>query len=160
MKTAKKASLAAESIATWFGCGLAPKAPGTFGALGALVIAWPLAHSCGLAGWHFAAAAIAVSIPGIWAASQVEAASGGEDPQRVVVDEVAGQWLTLSALPANDWYWWLAALLLFRAFDITKPFPARRLERLHGGLGIVADDLAAAAWAALALAILGSLRAI
>jgi phosphatidylglycerophosphatase A len=163
MKTTKasrpetRAGFAAELIATWFGCGLAPKAPGTFGALGALAVAWPLASFYGWAGWHFAAAAIAVSIPGIWAASQVERASGREDPQRVVVDEVAGQWLTLAALPAGDWYWWLAALLLFRIFDITKPFPVRQLERLPGGLGVIADDLMAGLWASAILAALAYL---
>jgi phosphatidylglycerophosphatase A len=154
-----RASLPAELIATWFGCGLAPKAPGTAGALAAAAIAWPLARLPGWTGWHFAALAVAISIPGVWAASQVERASGGEDPQRVVVDEVAGQWLTLAALPAPDWYWWLAALALFRLFDITKPFPVRRLERLHGGLGIVADDLMAGVWAAAVLLIFAKLVA-
>ncbi len=74
--------------------------------------------------------------------------SGREDPGHVVLDEVCGQWIALMAAPA-DWQHALLALLLFRAFDILKPWPARQLERLHGGAGIMFDDVAAGIYALL-----------
>ena len=83
---------------------------------------------------------------GIPAATIVERESGGHDPQFVVIDEVAGQWITLLLSPA-DWRHGLVALVLFRLFDIAKPFPVRRLERLPGGWGIVFDDVAAGLYA-------------
>ena len=76
----------------------------------------------------------------------VERQSGGHDPQFVVIDEVIGQWIALLFCPV-DWRHALIALVLFRLFDITKPFPVRRLERLPGGWGIVFDDVAAGLYA-------------
>jgi hypothetical protein len=82
-------------------------------------------------------------------------AGGMKDPQFVVVDEVVGQWLALAGARALNWKAWLAAFVLFRLFDIWKPFPVRQLESLPGGVGIVADDLMAGVYAALVLFLAG-----
>jgi phosphatidylglycerophosphatase A len=87
--------------------------------------------------------AILVGVP---AATIVERQSGRTDPGFVVIDEVVGQWIALLGSPA-DWRHGLIALVLFRLFDITKPFPVRRLERLPGGWGIIFDDVAAGLYA-------------
>jgi phosphatidylglycerophosphatase A len=96
-----------------------------------------------------------VSAPAIWAAGETARQSGIEDPRFVVVDEVVGQWLALAGARVFNWKSWLAAFVLFRLFDIWKPFPVRQLESLPGGLGIVADDLMAGLYAALVLFIAG-----
>jgi phosphatidylglycerophosphatase A len=89
---------------------------------------------------------LASIVLGIPAASIAARESGKHDPGFVVIDEVAGQWITL-LWSAADWRHGLIALILFRLFDITKPFPVRRLERLPGGWGIVLDDVAAGLYA-------------
>ncbi|MBI5280228.1 MAG: phosphatidylglycerophosphatase A [Candidatus Solibacter usitatus] len=138
-------------LGTWFGCGLAPLAPGTVGSVGALIVAWPLVAWCGFLPWHFPALAAVFTLPGMWAAGRTAAIKGLKDPQIVVVDEVLGQWIALGGAAALDPPRLLAAFALFRLFDIVKPWPVRRLEALPGGVGIVADDLAAGAYAALVL---------
>ena len=80
---------------------------------------------------------------------------GVEDPGKVVVDEVIGQWITLSSVPSPNWKTWLLAFALFRILDIWKPSPARQFERLPGGWGIVADDVMAGVYGALAIFLLG-----
>ena len=123
-------------------------APGTWGSL-ATVIVWALASSqIPLASRTSATivAAAAVTLIGIPAATLVARASGLKDPQFVVIDEVAGQLVTLIAVPLA-WKTFLAGLILFRVFDIWKPFPIRRLERLPEGTGIVVDDLGAGLYA-------------
>lgn len=133
-------------LAVGFGSGLVPFAPGTAGSLVAAVAYLAL----GRLAWPVQVAAIAVvSLLGTVAAARAERV-WGEDPGRVVVDEVAGQWLALVALPPT-WGWIVAGFLLFRLFDITKPPPCRRLERLPGGFGVMADDLAAGGYARLLL---------
>jgi len=97
--------------------------------------------------------ALLATLIGIPAATIVARESVRKDPQNVIIDEVAGQWLTLAAA-APDWRHALAGLALFRLFDITKPWPARRLERLPAGWGIMLDDLAAGLYAAIVLLIL------
>jgi len=139
-------------IATWFGCGLAPIAPGTCGALGALAAAACIERYLhwGPLGWG--AFALGCTPIGIWAAGRYAEVSGKKDPGAVVVDEVLGQWLTLAgAAHLNDWRAWLAAFALFRLFDIAKPFPVRKLEAIPGGAGIVIDDLGAAVYGAFCL---------
>ena len=141
----------ARVIATWFGAGYAPKAPGTAGSLAAIAVAWFLNRSTGLQWGSFAYLAMLLFPVAVWSAQVVAKSSGLEDPRIVVVDEVVGQWLTLSGAVTLNWKSWLAAFVLFRLFDIWKPFPIRRMERLPGGVGIVADDALAGIYGALVL---------
>jgi phosphatidylglycerophosphatase A len=90
---------------------------------------------------------------GIWSSNVAERHFGGVDPAPVVIDEVAGMLITLALLPVNI-YGAIAGFLIFRLFDVIKPWPADRLERLHGGLGVMADDAMAAVYANLALRVL------
>lgn len=138
-------------IATWFGCGKWPWGPGTAGSIGGLIAAWAVVSLWAWQPWHFAVLAAALTPAGIWASTSAARQAGMEDPQTVVVDEVLGQWVTLAAAPAFEWKWVLAAFVLFRLFDITKPWPVRRFEALPEGTGIVADDLAAGVYGALVL---------
>jgi len=140
------------AIATWFGCGLVPKAPGTAGTLGAVPL-YLLAARGGRPG--VAAAAIVVTVAGVWAASAVARDLGKKDPQVVVVDEVAGFLVTMLAVDVVRWETVVVGFLLFRLFDILKPWPVRALERLPGGWGIVLDDVAAGALGACVFAGLG-----
>lgn len=145
-------SRVASCIATWFGCGLAPVAPGTVGALGALATAAFVEHYLhwGPLGWG--AFALGCTPIGIWAAGQYAETSGKKDPGAVVIDEVLGLWLTLAgAAHLTGWRPWLAAFVLFRIFDIAKPFPIRKLEAIPGGAGIVIDDLGAGIYGAFVL---------
>ena len=141
----------ADVLATWFGCGYAPIAPGTAGSAAAVVIAILLEKYAGLAPWHFGVLALLLFAPAVWAATETANARQKKDPGIVVVDEVIGQWITLAGATTLNWKSYLAAFLLFRAFDIWKPFPVRRLEALPGGLGINADDAAAGVYGALVL---------
>jgi phosphatidylglycerophosphatase A len=138
-------------IATWFGCGFSPTAPGTVGSLAAVAIAY-LLH------WrpiYFAALAVAMMPVAIWAADVTARNANRKDPQTVVVDEVLGQWITLAGAATLNWKSLLGAFLLFRLFDIWKPPPVRRLEALPGGAGIVADDVMAGLYGALVLFLMG-----
>lgn len=135
------------TLATWFGCGLSSRAPGTVGTLGALPL-YLLVRGHGTLA-VLATAAI-VTAAGVWASNVVVRDSGEKDPQRVVIDEVAGVLVALAAAPPT-WGGVALAVGLFRLFDITKPFPARRAERLPEGWGVVLDDLVAGVWAALAV---------
>lgn len=146
----ERPNLAVTLIATWFGCGYAPRARGTYGAAAALLIAILLAY----AGWrplYFLALAVAALPVAVWAAHRMAQRLGTKDPPQVVVDEVVGQWIALAGASALNWKSWLAAFVLFRLFDIWKPAPVRQLERLPGGYGIVADDVMAGVYAALVL---------
>ena len=138
-------------LGTWFGCGLAPFAPGTAGSLAALAIAIALHEYAGLAWWHFALLSAAAFLPALWAADVTAKTVKLKDPQIVVIDEVLGQWIALCGARVFNWKSYIAAFALFRLFDIWKPPPARQLEALPGGLGIVADDAMAGVYAALVL---------
>jgi phosphatidylglycerophosphatase A len=101
-------------------------------------------------------AAVIITLIGIWAASRTERLSGKKDPSKVVIDEVAGQFIALMPVPfylGEAWWSALLAFILFRFFDIVKPYPARKLESLHGGLGIMADDIVAGIYAAIGVAL-------
>lgn len=139
----KAKTMAAWSLATWFGCGFSPIAPGTIGTLGALPIYFAMRGLGPIAVLAVAAVLMAV---GVWAAGVVAAEARSKDPQIVVIDEVVG---VLAALAASPPRWGAVALtvVLFRIFDVAKPFPARAAERLPGGWGIVVDDVVAGAWA-------------
>lgn len=141
------------TLATWFGCGYAPKGPGTAGSLGGIVVAVLLAHLAGLAPWRLLILAAAVTPVGIWAASRTALIRNTKDPQIVVIDEVLGQWIALAAVAPMNSFHLAAAFVLFRLFDIFKPWPVRRLEALPGGVGIIADDLMAGVYAAAVLAL-------
>lgn len=155
MKTSPgSSSRTAWLIGTWFGCGYAPKGPGTAGSLGALVVAIPLVL-LGMRNWGFALLTLTALYPGIWASGVVARESGRKDPQIVVVDEVLGQWLTLAGAVRFNWVSLALAFGLFRLFDIWKPWPIRKLERLPGGAGIVLDDIAAGVYGALVLFVMG-----
>jgi len=141
-------------FATWFGCGFSPQAPGTVGSLAAVLIAFPLIH-LGFGRWHFLLLSLVLLYPGIRAADVVARESGRKDPQIVVVDEVLGQWLTLAGAMRMNWLSLLIGFGLFRLFDIWKPPPIRRIERLPGGSGIVLDDMMAGVYGALVLFLMG-----
>ena len=137
-------------IATFFGAGLLKPGPGTWGSIAAVLL-WAafagFAHPAPATLLIALTAGIALSlILGIPAATIVARESGRPDPGFVVVDEVAGQWIALLFCPA-DWGHAIVALVLFRLFDILKPPPARQLERLPAGWGIVFDDVAAGLYA-------------
>lgn len=140
----------AHAIAVWFGCGLSPVAPGTVGSIGALPVYFAVRAGGPLA---VAAAAVLVTLVGVWASDVVAKRSRVKDPQLIVVDEAAGTLIALAAAPGSL-LGIAAAVALFRLFDITKPFPARRMERLPGGWGIVLDDVVAGLQAAAVVAVL------
>ena len=144
-----RAPLWAELIATFFRVGYLRPGPGTWGSAAGMLlwaaIAHQLARSRTHAGSHLLSA-VRVTAIGIPAATQVARASSKKDPQFVVIDEVAGQLITLIAVPLA-WKTFLAGFILFRAFDIVKPPPVRQLEKLPEGTGIVLDDVAAGIYA-------------
>ena len=144
------------TVATFFGIGRLKPGPGTWGSLAAAAI-WYFALRAAHPDPTFAVAATLAGVLmataiGIPAATIVEREAGSVDPGFVVIDEVAGQWLVLAAAPL-DLAHGLLAFILFRVFDIVKPWPARQLERLPGGTGIVVDDLAAGGWGLLVMLI-------
>ena len=145
----------ARLIATWFYCGYFPKAPGTAGSAAAIAVAWALHLVFGFSGVTFAFLGVLLAVPGVWAADVIAREKQMEDPQIVVVDEVVGQWVTLAGAAALNWKTWLVALALFRIFDMWKPWPIRRLEKLPGGVGIVADDALAGVYGAVVLFAVG-----
>jgi phosphatidylglycerophosphatase A len=141
-------------LATAGYCGYFPIAPGTVGSVVGLLVYIPV-------WWLQAPAVEAVLIVGLfaagmWAGTIAERYFGGIDPGPIVIDEVVGMLITLAFIPAGL----TAALMgfvLFRIFDVIKPFPAARLEKLHGGLGVMADDAMAAVYANLSLRLLMAL---
>ena len=157
------------------GVGYLPLAPGTWGSLvGIGVFALVRGASMQLmfnaaAGRNFnllhiyygvlaleLVAIIVITLAGIWAASRTEKLSGRKDPGKVVIDEVAGQFIAFMPVPyllGTAWWSAILAFVLFRFFDIVKPYPARRLESLEAGLGIMADDIVAGVYAATVVAV-------
>jgi phosphatidylglycerophosphatase A len=146
----EKKTFWAFAVATFFGAGYGKPGPGTWGSVAAVLlwagVAWSF-HPAPQTLLLVLLAGIALTLVlGIPASTIAARESGREDPGFVVVDEVAGQWIALLFCPF-DWVHALIALVLFRLFDITKPFPARQLESLPGGWGIVFDDVAAGLYA-------------
>jgi phosphatidylglycerophosphatase A len=150
-RTNSPVDYAALAIAT-FGVGYLPLMPGTFGSMVGVAIflllrVWPL---------QLLFIAV-ITVLGVWAASRTERLLGRKDPGKVVVDEVAGQMISLlplAFLAAGPWWVWvIVSFNLFRLFDIFKPYPARRFEALHGGFGIMADDLVAGIYGAIGTAL-------
>ena len=157
------------------GVGYLPLAPGTWGSLvgigvyflvrgAAMKVFFDVAsqHRLNLLHVYYGVitvelvAILAIALIGTWAASHTEKLSATKDPRKVVIDEVVGQFIALIPVPfILQTAWWTAilAFILFRFFDIVKPFPARRLESLESGLGIMADDIVAGAYAAIVVAV-------
>ena len=129
-------------IGTGFGSGFSPVAPGTAGALLAFGVWYALSFlvSASLLLWLTVVLTLVFTVAGVWAANRLEQA-WGEDPSRVVVDEMVGCWITLLAAPAGHLWYGLAAFGLFRLFDIWKPLGIRRMENLPGGIGVMMDDV-------------------
>jgi phosphatidylglycerophosphatase A len=143
---------AAFIIATAFGAGYSPIASGTAGSAVALVILWLVPFTrTGLIVFF-----LAVMFVGTWAAEVVEAAVGDKDPGVIVIDEVAGMTLSVLLLPLT-WQVLLVGFMLFRIFDVVKPFPAGRLQSLRGGVGVMIDDLFAGLYALIVLLVLRAL---
>lgn len=146
---------AAYFIATACGLGYLRPAPGTWGSLGGVLISFLLVRSGMDGGIYYgteAAVIFAIAAAGMIAATRVSRHSGNIDPQFVVIDEVSGQLIAFSAPWAVlNWKSWLTGFILFRVFDIWKPFPARQAESLPEGLGIMADDWIAGIYAAILL---------
>ncbi|GAB4139203.1 MAG: phosphatidylglycerophosphatase A [Sphingomonadales bacterium] len=140
-------------LSTWFGIGLLRPAPGSWGSLAALPVAYMLALAGGA--MALAGAAFALFFVGLWASGRYGMMTARSDAPEVVIDEVVGQWLALLPVVAwacaNPWLW-AAAFVLFRLFDIAKPWPIGWLDReLKGGLGVMADDAVAGMATALVL---------
>ncbi len=135
------ADKSAELLASWFGCGRFPTAPGTVGSLGALPLHFALRALGPVPYWTGVAV---VSALGIWASQRVSRLSGEKDPQWVVIDEVAGTLIAMGLVSRRSLAVRLAAMLVFRVLDITKPGPIDKAQYLKpAGLGIMADDLLA-----------------
>ncbi|MDT8439535.1 MAG: phosphatidylglycerophosphatase A [Wenzhouxiangellaceae bacterium] len=150
-RTVVRVALATPSgfLAFGLGSGLSPVAPGTAGTLAGMLLALPL---IGLPTGAAVAVALLVFVAGVPICNRASRALGVHDHGGIVIDEIAAIWLVLALMPA-DWRWWLAAFVLFRVFDVLKPWPIGWLDRrVHGGLGIMLDDLVAALFA---LALLG-----
>ena len=124
-------------IASGAGSGLAPRAPGTFGSLAALLPWWGISA---LPVWAYLLVCAAAFGLGVWVSARLTREPGAEDPGWIVIDEWVGLWLALFLLPAG-WLWIVAGFLLFRLFDIAKPWPVGWADRsVHGGLGVMLDD--------------------
>src|SRR5580693_8678305 len=166
----KRKPVASLAIATAFGLGYLPKAPGTWGSLGGVALYtlvqyyFPLNFLPGVRpgmgaraywlAWTALPVTIVLALAGVLAASRAAAFAAKKDPQFVVIDEVSGQHLTyFLSLTLLNWKYLLLGFILFRVFDIWKPFPARQAESLPGGLGIMADDWVAGVYAALLLSL-------
>jgi phosphatidylglycerophosphatase A len=134
------------AVATVFGLGYAPVAPGTFGSAAGLLVWWLLPASDAAQG----AAILVLLALGSWGGNIAEHHFGRTDPGQVVIDEVMGMLITLFLNPVG-WIGALGGFFLFRLFDVIKPYPANRLEQLPGGVGVMADDAMAAVYANLAL---------
>lgn len=136
-------------LATWFGAGYLPKAPGTWGSLAALPFAWVIAEWSG--GVGLAVAVLIVFGVGLWASVGYLRLGGGEDPGPVVIDEVAGQWLTLVPFAPDPLLYGLG-FVFFRIADIIKPWPVSWADgHVKGPLGIMLDDVLAGIYAGAAL---------
>ena len=138
-------------IATVGYCGYFPVAPGTVGSAAGLIVYL-------LVWWSQSPVIevgliVALFLAGVWAGTTAERYFGGIDPGPIVVDEVVGMLITLAFIPVGL-SGAIAGFFLFRVFDVIKPFPARRFESLHGGLGVMADDAMAAIYANLSLRLL------
>ncbi len=144
------------SIASGLGAGYSPVAPGTAGSVVGVIIAILFILLFGLnifSGFIYALTTAVIFAIGVWSAGRAEVIYGEKDCGKIVIDEIAGMLVTLYLVPF-DWRFLLAGFLLFRLFDIVKPFPARRIDqRVKGGWGVMLDDIAAGIYANISLQI-------
>lgn len=142
-------------IATALGAGLSPKAPGTAGSLVALLPWWFLLRDLSLG--IYLAVLIAGFVLGVWACEVSDRRLGMHDQGALVWDEVIGMWITLFAAPLH-WWWIVVGFALFRLFDIWKPWPVSWADRrVHGGLGVMLDDVVAGLYALVVLQLVAAL---
>lgn len=153
-------------VATFFGIGLLPFAPGTWGSAAAIPVAWVI-H--GLGGFPaLLAASLGVTLIGWWATAAATRGTADHDPGEIVIDEVAGMWIALLPLSAGLWFaaaapwvfpWpgWVGAFILFRLLDILKPGPVGWADRRNDALGVMLDDVIAGALAAVGVALLAAI---
>jgi phosphatidylglycerophosphatase A len=138
-------------IACGFGSGLFPRAPGTAGSLVALIPWWFVLRELPLA-WYVAVLVLAFAL-GVWACDVAGRRLGVDDHRALVWDEFVGQWIALCAAPLG-WQWMVAGFLLFRLFDVWKPWPIRIADRrVHGGFGVMLDDVLAGIYALIVMQI-------
>ena len=139
-------------LATGFGSGYLPKAPGTWGSALAALLAWPIVETGGIVA--LATAALLATLIGIKVTDIYQDRTGESDPGAVVIDEFAGQWLTLLVCPLDP-VWWLAGFCAFRLFDIAKPWPVRWIDRkMKSATGVMLDDIAAGVYAVVLILLL------
>ena len=156
----KKIPFYHEMIATGLGVGHFPYGPGTMGALLAILIWFPITMITDYSTWLAITfmLVLAFTFLGAWSSTVAEH-YWGEDPSRVVIDEVVGQWITLLVIPsAFSWWHVMVAFILFRFFDIVKPLGVRKMENFKGGWGIMADDILAGCYGAILLYLLSSIE--
>ncbi len=141
-------------VATTFGLGYIPLAPGTWGAIFALLISYYL-----ITGnvWILTVSILIGFLMGSWSSTVIEKSSGKTDPSFIVIDEVVGMWISLIAVPLN-WSYYFAAFLLFRLFDIWKPFPINRLQAVKDGWGVMLDDVLAGLYSLVLIQIIIQLK--
>ncbi|MFV0626832.1 MAG: phosphatidylglycerophosphatase A [Alphaproteobacteria bacterium] len=150
--------LLANTIATWFGCGLSPKAPGTVGSLGSIPLAIALSYWTGFLGIMFVA--LILFAVGVWATNIIIIDSKDKDPSKVVIDETVGQVLTFSLVSPylflNMTYWWIYPLgfVLFRFFDIKKMGLVKHFDKREDAWGVMLDDVIAGINASIVLCII------
>lgn len=148
MTSSSSATRVGLAVASTCGVGYIPFAPGTFGSAAALPLWWALRVTGSV--WAEVAAILLIVVVGAWSARVTERALAVEDPGIIVIDEVAGMLISVCGLPLT-WPVALGGFFLFRLFDIVKPFPARRLEHVPNGWGVMADDVMAGIYAWLVL---------
>jgi len=141
-----------KTFATAFGLGLSPVAPGTMGALGGVALGYLILHFCPYPNYLLSLIIVLVTILGAISANFLEK-EWGEDPSKIVIDEVVGIWIALLFLPPM-WECYVAAFVLFRFFDIVKPLYIKRMELLKNGWGVMMDDVLAGIYANIILQIL------
>jgi len=152
-------------IGTVAGVGYLRPAPGTWGSLVALPVAWGLHVVGGF--WLLSIAVVAAFAKGLWATGVMTQSSADHDPSEIVIDEVVGQWIALLPLSYAAWsrgldisvLWpgWVAAFILFRLFDITKPGPIGQADRRGDAMGVMLDDVIAGVFAAIGVMVLAGL---
>lgn len=152
----KKFPLIHKIISTACGSGYFPWGPGTMGAVFAIAVWLPMFLFMSYCSWVLVTASLVVVFTtlGVWSSTVAEQ-YWGEDPSRVVIDEVVGMWITLLAVPRDaKWYIILVAFVLFRFFDMVKPLGVRKMENLKSGYGIMADDILAGVYGAIVILLL------